>query len=554
VLGPDPEARAEYLIYLGGGQGEVFALDPQGRRRWSWDTLTLAGRPDYPNINASLALGQYGLATANANGDVFYIPYDYYLQPEAVGITRDPGDGFGEAEAAWHAVSPGGLVDKLPLPCADPGAVVLAHPGQVVTLRLLVRPEGGVAAARLEPGSVHLDASPGFSHRLEIMSDDQTVAIVPEEMLAPGQSYHLRLSADYTTAPGGREAARGQASALLTLSVAPAAGGNTLLQGKHPGFVITHMAFPQPAIIPSLDQIGIAIMRIPWVVVEADAAKGSFSGWAVQKYGEAAGGEEQGLPDSRTLFYAFSGETRGDYFTLESRNCFFEESSFPFPLDRLRLSGRVLEDGSVERGASLWAELDPPTIMEALSLLSVSAEEKTAGRQSWVSSSLAAGEDGDRKGILSAALTTGPTVAGYIHHRIWRPWRFYNHAGKLVASGTFRLAPLPAETVAAPAGLLVRRFEFDPRQREVIAEVEMSDPEAMVMVGILLVDADTGQPVPLNYNRAMRRYRLADGSRRTVLAMDLPASPRASLPSRNLRAHLMVDLFRAQTLEIKTSF
>ena len=34
-LGPDPENKCEYLVYFGGGDGVVYAIDPSGRRRWS---------------------------------------------------------------------------------------------------------------------------------------------------------------------------------------------------------------------------------------------------------------------------------------------------------------------------------------------------------------------------------------------------------------------------------------------------------------------------------------------------------------------------------------
>lgn len=524
ALGPDPEDKAEYLIYFGGGQGEVFAIDPSGNRRWSLDTLALVGDVDYPNLNASPALGRRGLAIANADGEVFYVPYGYYLQPGAGGITRDPTEGFGEDGAAWHFVSPGGLIDKASLISQT---ARLIHAGQVLTLRLAVRDQGRILRAQLEPGSARVESAPVTPLRMAVIGDDQTVTIRPESMFEPGKDYAIRVTARWRNS----QSASGEVSGTLKVRV-PETGAESGLMKEGVGFTITHMALPQPPIVPSLDQIGVAIMRIPFAVVSVDREKNTFVAWAAQKYGAAAGGEEQGIPDSRSLVYALAGQVQGDDFTLEARNCSFEESSFPFPLDDFRLSGRLTPEGAVEKGASLFAELDPPPILSALGMMKVSSEEASSGQESWVGSAL---QGGGSKGFLSAALVSGPTVAGYIAHKIWEPWDIYNHEGKFVATGTFRMAALSGLADRKPQGLSVKRFDYDPMKKEVTAEVAVSGPEVRgVMIGILLVDNQTGKPVPVNYNLVMRRQRLADGTKKTTL----PAPAHG-----NFTAYLMADLW-----------
>lgn len=540
ALGPDPEGKAEYLIYFGGGQGEIFALEPNGARRWSFDTLTLSGPVDYPNLNASPALGQNGLAIANANGEVFYLPYDYYLHPEASGINRDPTEGFPEEGARWHAVSAGGLLNRRPLPPETPGSELVVHPSAVVTLRLIVQEHGRISPARLVPGSVQVAATPAVALRAEVFGDRRTVALVPEEMLSPGQSYSVGVAADYIMPESGA----GRVKGVIQLRVPEPRAESVFLQGGPPAFVITHMAFPQPAIVPSLDQIGIAIMRIPFAVVAADREKKTFVAWAVQKFGASAGGEEQGVPDSRSLFYAFAGKTAGDFFVLESAECFFEASSFPFPLDRLRLAGRVLPDGTVERGASLWAELQPPNVVRALSRLRLSSEETSSGQQSYVNAVLTSA---GHKGFLRAAMVSGPTVLGYLAHRVWRPWGLYNSAGRFVAAGTFRLEPLSGSDLLPPAGMEVIRLDWDPKQRLVTAEVKVTEPRArLVTAGILLVDGRTGRPVPLNYNLALRRQYLEGGIKRTTLVLPNPLDGPGPLT-----AYLMLDLYPARKIEFQ---
>ncbi len=536
VLGPDPEGKAEYLIYFGGGQGEVFAIDPEGKRRWSFNTLAMTGRIDYPNLNASPALGRDGIALANANGDVFYIPYQYYLKPDAKGISRDPSDGFGAEGAHWHYVSPGGLIDQQPESESVAKETRLMHPFQAIIARLIVRENGRTIRAKLVPGSGRVQAEPAADFRIAPIGDGKTLCIIPEQGLDPGKEYLFHLTASYQ----GRGGQAGKVSATLKLRVAEAGVSNPLMSPGNPSFAITHMSFAQPAIVPSLDQIGIAVMRIPFTVVETDPARGTFVAWSVQKWGASAGGEEQGIPDSRSLFYAFSGKVQGDFFELESRNCFFEESSFPFPLDLLRFSGRIALDGTVEKDASLLAELDPPGILNALNMLSVSSEADASGQKKYVSSTLSGGGD---KGFAQALMVSGPTVLGYIADRVWRKWGFYNDQGNFVGAGTFRIEPPAAPTLVANE-VKVKKFEYDPRKKELVAEAEIPDADQkMIALAILLVDKNTGRPVPINYNTSMTRQRLGNDLKRTTLKVP------AGLRRGSLRAYLMADLTPVKMIE-----
>ena len=51
VLGPDPERKAPYLVYIGGGNGLIYALDPDGQRRSRAKTavhVSAAAQADHP--------------------------------------------------------------------------------------------------------------------------------------------------------------------------------------------------------------------------------------------------------------------------------------------------------------------------------------------------------------------------------------------------------------------------------------------------------------------------------------------------------------------------
>ena len=539
ALGPDPEAKSEYLIYFGGGQGDVYAIDPDGNRRWSYSTLALTGLVDYPNINASPALGKSGIALASSNGDIFYIPYDYYLQTGTAGINRDQTDGFHEDGARFHYVSPGGLIDQKSEGDVEPRDARLIHASQSIILRLLYRKNNRTVQAKLVPQSVRAELTPDFKHRLEVIGDDKTVALVPEEFLTPGKDYIVRIKASYKDEQG----VAGEVSSVIKLKVAAAHQSNPLLGSNRPGFAFTRMAFPQPPIVPSMDQIGIQIMRIPFAVVEANPSDNTFAAWAVQKYGAGAGGEEQGIPDSRSLFYAFSGKTMGDFFSIESNNCFFEESSFPFPLDLLRFSGRINNDGTIEKDASLLAELDPPGILSTISKLSVSSEEQSSGQQNWLGNAVSGG---GMSGFFSAAAVSGPTVVGYITNHVWKPWDLYNYQNRMVSTGTFRMERLPEKETQMPEGVSVKNFEYDAGKKQLVAEVVFAKTDKrMITVGILLVDNQTHRPVPINYNTELKRKRLADGTKITTLQI-----PDKKLHSGNLTAFLMLDLYPAKIIKL----
>ena len=77
VIGADPEKKESYIIYVGTSNALIIALTPSGNRRWALRMKShvfsrVAG------VNASLALGKYGLAGATTTGDIIYIPYNSY--------------------------------------------------------------------------------------------------------------------------------------------------------------------------------------------------------------------------------------------------------------------------------------------------------------------------------------------------------------------------------------------------------------------------------------------------------------------------------------------
>jgi outer membrane protein assembly factor BamB len=79
VAGPDPEGICPYLIYCGNADGHLFALTPDGTLRYRLHTAPKTENPQKFVINASLAVGNYGIA-APVGKYIYYIPFDHFKQ------------------------------------------------------------------------------------------------------------------------------------------------------------------------------------------------------------------------------------------------------------------------------------------------------------------------------------------------------------------------------------------------------------------------------------------------------------------------------------------
>ncbi len=300
-IGPDPEEKDPYIIYFGGGDGVIYAINPKGKVRWSYNTLEKALNTDYPNINASVALGHNGLAVASSTGDVIWLSYDYYQKKDAPGITLGEELLTKEEGAFWHYVTPGGKLHLAPL--KEESQVI--QPTNIISIRLLVHENGKVFPANLDPSSIIIKPQPSLSYRFEIQSDQSTINIIPNEIMKAETENKLQITASYSDHKG--ESASTTRTILFKTQAIP--GEASIISGKNTTFKIIHMALPQPRIIPSLNQIGFASLTIPFSIVESSKGK-SFVAWAVHKFGE------EGVPQKRISLYAFSGSVEVDYFLM----------------------------------------------------------------------------------------------------------------------------------------------------------------------------------------------------------------------------------------------
>ena len=566
ALGPDPEGKEQYLVYFGGGEGSVYAIDPAGQRRWSYDTLAESGEVDYPNINASPALGRQGLAVATAGGDVIWIPYAYYRKEGAAGITREPGDGFAADGASWYWVSPGGRIDKRPLSPNDPPRVI--QPGQTLNLRFLLRKNGRTVRAKIQPstisftgngpgGALHFwplpdhkninnlssgkdrlehsafltEQAKSLYYRSTLQADGRTILLSyfsPDLLMPSSSKFTIKVNA-------GFDAEDGQETSEAEFSVVTSDPSPQTMTARQ-GFRIVHMAVPEPAIVPSLDQIGIMSTNLPWVVLDASEADGRFFAYALQRFGENEEGQPVGVPNDRVLFYAFNGRMRDGAFLIQSGSCLFEATGFPMPLDTLSFSGRLLPGGEVERGASMMVELKPKGVKQALdALMTMSNVEYMQRLKKAV---------GTRE-FNQAFRATVPTVTGYLKNKVWREWGMYNSEGRFVGAGTFRMKALPERELAMPAGVTLKSFTYDLKKGVIVGSAEVAPRSGRaVVLGILVVSEMAGVP-DVNLNLALSRQTVNNIQTVTFTA------PKGFKLVPGMRADLMADLYPLATLDLK---
>jgi hypothetical protein len=547
ALGPDPEGQAAYLVYFGGGDGQIYALDPEGRRRWSYDTLCRAPSTEYPNINASMALGRRGLATASANGDIIWIPYDAYQRAEEAGhFERDPSDGYPHSGAHWYYITPGGTPGEAPV-TAEADALAV-DPAQVITLRPVVCEAGRGRVGRVDPDSVAVELDPPLAHRLVVQPDRSQLNVVPLEVAEAGRTYRATVLATEGAV---------ELRAEQRLRMQPAAQRPDPAALCATPFSITHMAVHSPPIVPSFDQIGIASLTIDVRLVEVDPGRGRVVGWGIKKFGATESGEAIGVPMPRHHFFAFGGRYRAGHLILEAEESTFELTGFPVPVDYLRFSGAYDASGAPAAGTSMMAEYrlpgaddllrpaalaDTPTPAElpfALERGLRAAGRGLAGVASLVGSWFP--EEhllASLPQLARAARLTLPLAWDLLVRGMHRPWGLFSADGHFSGVGTFRAAPWSPERLRAlEAGAALERLDYDPRRRQVAAVVRPAPSlEPTAVLGILVYDAQELRPLVLDYNRMTRSVREQDA---WTVSLDLPLS--TAIRGRTLKAVLLLD-------------
>ncbi len=534
AIGPDPERAEPYLIYFGGGDGNVYAMTPRGQLRWSYDILPKAREIDYPNINASVALGNLGLSVASAGGDVVWIPYNYYIaSPDDPGLVRESLFSAPSPGPAWHFVTPGGKIGRRAI-----DKPVKIYPVSTVSVRLLMHGAACVSPVEIDPGSITVESTPPFRCRVELQSNGCTINIIPLEILQPGIIYDMKVGAKYR-----HLSKTGDLVTTIPLETTHETGKASIASFPGKVFDIVYMAIPQPPIVPSLNQIGFASLVIPFTVVDYDPATRSFVAWAVQEFADF-------VPQERVSVYAFSGRYIANFFTMEAKNCLFEITSFTISLDMLRFAGSIEAGGTAGQGGSLvvdkyWGSNKFKIMSELGSSSPITSRMmlnhlKTAGF----------------KQFLSAL---GPFLKSLYRQLVrdtWKSWGLVNHHDQLIGVGTFKIQdhkkPIArksdlqakADGTAQP-GFILERFSVDKGRKRFTATIACSPASEGAVLRILLVDMGKHEAVPINYNTCNKLHR-----RRDVVDIVLTVPKHINLRGGKYRAMLMHGMCVLSTLEV----
>ncbi len=526
VIGQSPPGETSAIVYFGCGNGRLYALNTgDGSLRWAFDTTPnnpiLADRND---LNGSPALGQRGIYIGGEHGHLCFIPYDYPLHvSDPRGQTSSSlGASLADDGARFYFVTPGGnltLGESSPLPAAS-----------LLTLRLVVRRQGRTLPARLwnlpllrSRRGLAITVTPPFAFDWQPSANGRYLHIFPHDFLTPGQTYTLTLRGRYYTGGlhfgnltlGGRRA--GDIEQTIRFQVAPSGGAFPMQVDVDEAGALewTRLAVPIPTMLPSLNQIGFDYMNwivgVVWATPPDELGRGKAVLWAIGGRHNEAGLLVSDPASDFTL--PLSGSYQNDSFILSNRSFKLAVTGIPIPFNLFQLRGQMGRDLSVQPGATVFADAKVLAIPTFGPLL-----------------------------VLAGLASNG--------------WE------RLLAMGTYVARAYDARGGAniRPPGFQVDGVDFQPptrgRQGHLTAHFRViPDPGQLQSPayppdrhrpGLLLLDAEHAEAVPLNYHSLLSQTSDASGNLASV-TLALPAG--AKLPAR-LKAIVLLDVFPLQTIDL----
>ena len=518
ALGKAADGQGQ-IVYFGDGNGKLYALNAaDGSLRWAFDTTSsqseLADRND---LNGSVALGKTGIYVGGEHGQLWYLPYDYCLHVSDARCSTQ--SALPQTFTGLYDVSPGGntLSD---FPASLPASSML-------TLRLVVRQDGQTTPARICDAPVGCPADaltvslqPDVPLDVSHSADGRYIYIRPREFLVPGQRYTLNVAGKYYTGGfrfgnmtlGGWQA--GTFQGQFAFQVDPGGQSMPLSVGgeRVSAFEWTRLAAPIPPMLPSLNQIGFDYME--WIVapvlITPSGALGDLPGksgrmvlWAIGAKRSASG---ELVPDPSSDFtLPLNARTQGADFVAVDQNFPMPITGINIPFNLFELRGTFGPNGVTTHPAA-YASTD------ALSIP-----------------------------------TFGPylVIAGLAN----------NWYKELLVSGTYVTRPYDGPANHLPAGIHVNGLTFKAPVKDADGSVTATftlDPGAAYPVsahraGLLLVDAAASTAVYMDYKANLSVQAGADGNLQSV-TLKLPAG--LALPA-HAQAFVLLDVFPVYQRTVK---
>ena len=475
VLGRTPNGNGE-IVYVGSSNGKLYALDAAtGARRWSFDTTPKKGPLRDRN---------------DLNGSPALGKRGVYIGGEHGRVWFVPYDYCRKARDKRCDRSPAQeypddvnqVFPETPGGTTKRGDSEKVPDATVLGTRLVVR-EGGRTVDAAIPYPPAVSVEPQFPFEAQPSGDGHYLFIRPDGFLDPATDYRVRVGgADNTL----RFRTPKQSGGKLPLSVG---------RKEVSALEISRLALPLPSLLPSVNQIGFD----SYDLIAGTLAKGHghILLWVI---GAREGRNGVSKPDPNGNFaFALAGRYRGNEVILNANRLDLQFSFGPVPIRSLDLRGELGADGRFGAGASLYGQVTCAEVPNYSVYL-----------------------------YVAGVCNQNDTLASYgtFLSDAYNPKGTANRKPKGVHGGKVTLtAPTPVAD-----GEAVARLKLDPGARYRASKHVAS---------ILLVDADTGQPVSLDYRNLTTPVTDAKGNI-TEVHVRIPAG--TTLPA-HLEAYVIADVF-----------
>ncbi|HEY2515273.1 MAG TPA: PQQ-binding-like beta-propeller repeat protein, partial [Polyangiaceae bacterium] len=477
-----PSIDADGNVYFGDGDGHLYVVGPDGKLRWSYQLIDA----DRNDLNSSPALGNDAVYLGGESGQVFSVPYEYCLRPEAASdaacSTSAPTFADG-AQLQWTT----NFGAKL---AAPPDSI---DPTRPITLSLVVRQQGAATLAILDTANIAVTVTPAADVNTVVSGDGKFVTITPKTAFTPAAdgTVQIDVSAPYLVnmTRSGLRLSGGTPGGTATASLHPKlnALGTTSLSLAST-WTLTRLAVPLPTVMPSYNQIGFDSL---WYVLSLVELQGTHGvGWMVGGMLDANGNTVVD-PASKALF-PLDVNVNGAMVTLGAQGGLAVQiTNIDLPFDSFRLD------------LAFDAQGQNPT--ESASLI---GSTKCAGVPTY-------GTFLENLGLCNPQTDAISFVAAA---------NLAYHGAQPTVSGVGTVA-FAADATGVTATMTGSTLQLKDH-----------------LVSILLVDATTGSPVVMGYALDSVRTAAPDG---TLATVKIPYNGHTH-PA-NVRAYVMVDTVAAAT-------
>ena len=486
-------------IYFGGGDGRLYVLNGDGTLRWSM-LLISDGRND---LNASPALGTASIYLAGESGEIFSVPFDYCLRPEAASDVRcklGPEEDLPADGAYLYFTTPLGSILN------DPPASIDGN--QALAFSLFVRENDDNKLALIDESTLQITTTPPTEVEVQISGNRRFITLVPKTVWSmTGGAMQLKVTGSYLENPtrDGLLFTGGTAAGTFTFDksfqVTQGSGAFPFAVPAAPGdpsgtMEMYRISVPLPTILPSYNQIGFDSLH--YLVGMVEGSGNANIAWVVGAM-LAEGSNDTILDPATKVLFPFEVSTHDGLVTMSNNAGFMVNAmNADIPFSAFRVAARV--DGGVF------------TSIPSVHVLTHCNEIPTYG--SFLAALGFCNPSSDALAVFGSTMLRDHGVA---------------QAPSGLGTVAFQAKPAGMFTDATATATLTG------------STLKLSEHA----VSILLIDTATGSPVGINYGLSTQRTATAQGNLQQVVV----TLPSGKVPT-SARAYLMIDTYPAAKADL----